>query len=213
MLVMQGRSRRQHDPPAQKKFAETYKAGGGRHPLELFEGCEHEWVAKEGPQTDRAREMVKAFIARMISELYCFGSAVLRAVERDAGSLRFSSPELVDFCQPALDLTSSCPRWPKHDDISPSDRLVSRWSQVVSVRGSQILVYPYFVEPSHVRVSTTAFSVPRSADCTRSNGSALSLFVYTHGPLSQFHRSTASLFTPANCCFTKVFWYDEGRFV
>ena len=32
--------------------------------LHVFEGSEHEWVAKPGPQTDRAREMVKAFIAR-----------------------------------------------------------------------------------------------------------------------------------------------------
>ena len=30
----------------------------------LFEGAEHQWVANEGPQTDKAREMVKAFIAR-----------------------------------------------------------------------------------------------------------------------------------------------------
>jgi hypothetical protein len=26
----------------------------------------HEWVAQPGPQTDRAREMVKAFIARQV---------------------------------------------------------------------------------------------------------------------------------------------------
>jgi hypothetical protein len=31
-----------------------------------FEGSEHEWVAQPGPQTDRAREMVKAFIARQV---------------------------------------------------------------------------------------------------------------------------------------------------
>jgi acetyl esterase len=34
--------------------------------LTVFEGSEHEWVAKPGPQTDRAREMVKAFIARQL---------------------------------------------------------------------------------------------------------------------------------------------------
>ncbi len=34
--------------------------------FQVFEGCEHEWVAKPGPQTDRAREMVKAFIARQL---------------------------------------------------------------------------------------------------------------------------------------------------
>ena len=28
--------------------------------------AEHEWVAKPGPQTDRAREMVKDFIAQQL---------------------------------------------------------------------------------------------------------------------------------------------------
>src|SRR6478672_3275700 len=66
MLVMQGALDDNMIPPAQKKFAETYKAAGGDIRYELFEGCEHEWVAKEGPQTDRAREMVKAFIAQQL---------------------------------------------------------------------------------------------------------------------------------------------------
>jgi acetyl esterase/lipase len=66
MLIMQGALDDNMIPSAQKKFAETYKAAGGDVRFELFEGCEHEWVAKEGPQTDRAREMVKAFIARQL---------------------------------------------------------------------------------------------------------------------------------------------------
>jgi hypothetical protein len=33
----------------------------------VFEGSEHEWVATPGPQTDRARGMVKAFIARNVA--------------------------------------------------------------------------------------------------------------------------------------------------
>jgi len=66
MLVMQGALDDNMIPSAQKKFAEVYKAAGGDIRFELFEGCEHEWVAKEGPQTDRAREMVKAFIARQL---------------------------------------------------------------------------------------------------------------------------------------------------
>src|ERR1041385_818984 len=66
MLVMQGALDDNMIPSAQKKFAEAYKAAGGDIRFELFEGCEHEWVAKEGPQTDRAREMVKAFIARQL---------------------------------------------------------------------------------------------------------------------------------------------------
>ena len=50
----------------QTKFVESYKAAGGECQFQVFEGCEHEWVAKPGPQTDRAREMVKAFIVRQL---------------------------------------------------------------------------------------------------------------------------------------------------
>jgi acetyl esterase len=55
-------------PAAQEKFAQTYKAAGGNVRYELFEGSVHEWVATPGPQTDRAREMVKAFIARQVNQ-------------------------------------------------------------------------------------------------------------------------------------------------
>jgi acetyl esterase/lipase len=65
-LIMQGALDDNVLPPVQEKFAQTYKVAGGDVQFELFEGCEHEWVAKPGPQTDRAREMVKAFIARQI---------------------------------------------------------------------------------------------------------------------------------------------------
>jgi alpha-beta hydrolase superfamily lysophospholipase len=66
-LIMQGALDDNVLPPVQEKFAQTYKAAGGNVQFELFEGCEHEWVAKPGPQTDRAREMVKAFIARQMN--------------------------------------------------------------------------------------------------------------------------------------------------
>jgi acetyl esterase/lipase len=65
-LVMQGALDDNVLPSVQEKFAATYKAAGGACQYELFEGCEHEWVANPGPQTDRAREMVKAFIARQL---------------------------------------------------------------------------------------------------------------------------------------------------
>jgi alpha-beta hydrolase superfamily lysophospholipase len=51
----------------QEKFAATYRAAGGACELHVFENSEHEWVAKPGPQTDRAHAMVKAFIARNLS--------------------------------------------------------------------------------------------------------------------------------------------------
>jgi acetyl esterase/lipase len=67
LLIMQGALDDNVLPAVQKKFAETYRAAGGQCQYEEFENCEHEWVAKPGPQTDRAREMVKAFIARQLA--------------------------------------------------------------------------------------------------------------------------------------------------
>ena len=66
LLIMQGALDDNVLPAVQEKFVETYKAAGGVCELTVFEGSEHEWVAKPGPQTDRAREMVKAFIARQL---------------------------------------------------------------------------------------------------------------------------------------------------
>jgi acetyl esterase len=64
MLIMQGALDDNVMPAVQEKFAASYRAAGGDCELHVFEGCEHEWVAKPGPQTDRAHEMVKGFIAR-----------------------------------------------------------------------------------------------------------------------------------------------------
>jgi acetyl esterase len=67
LLIMQGALDDNVLPAVQEKFAATYQAAGGECHYQLFEGCEHEWVATPGPQTDRAREMVKAFIARQMN--------------------------------------------------------------------------------------------------------------------------------------------------
>ena len=64
LLIMQGALDDNVLPAVQEKFAASYRAAGGQCDLHVFEGCEHEWVAKPGSQTDRAHEMVKAFIAR-----------------------------------------------------------------------------------------------------------------------------------------------------
>jgi len=66
-LIMQGALDDNVRPAVQETFAQTYKAAGGVCELTIFENSEHEWVAKPGPQTDRAREMVKAFIARRVN--------------------------------------------------------------------------------------------------------------------------------------------------
>jgi acetyl esterase len=66
LLIMQGALDDNVLPALQEKFAASYQAAGGVCELTVFEDSEHEWVAKPGPQTDRAREMVKAFIARQL---------------------------------------------------------------------------------------------------------------------------------------------------
>ena len=66
LLIMQGELDDNVLPSVQEKFAQTYRAAGGDCQFHVFEKSVHEWVAEPGPQTDRAYEMVKAFIARQI---------------------------------------------------------------------------------------------------------------------------------------------------
>src|SRR5712671_2677760 len=66
LLIMQGELDDNVLPAVQEKFASTYRAAGGDCQFHVFEKSEHEWVAEPGPQTDRAHEMVKAFIARQL---------------------------------------------------------------------------------------------------------------------------------------------------
>lgn len=67
MLIMQGALDDNVLPAVQEKFAATYRAAGGVCEMTVFEDSEHEWVARPGPQTTRAHEMVKAFIARQLN--------------------------------------------------------------------------------------------------------------------------------------------------
>jgi acetyl esterase/lipase len=66
LLIMQGALDDNVLPEIQEKFAKTYRAAGGQVQYELFANSVHEWVAEPGPQTDKAREMVKAFIAKQV---------------------------------------------------------------------------------------------------------------------------------------------------
>ena len=69
LLIMQGELDDNVLPALQEKFAASYRAAGGECQLEIFPGCVHMWVAEPGPQTDRAHEMVKAFVARQLRAL------------------------------------------------------------------------------------------------------------------------------------------------
>jgi len=67
LLIMQGGLDDNVLPALQETFVATYRAAGGACDYHLFEGAEHQWVAEEGPRTDEARRMVKAFIARQLT--------------------------------------------------------------------------------------------------------------------------------------------------
>lgn len=67
LLILQGGLDSNMLPELQTKFVEAYRAAGGSCEYTIFEGCEHEWVAKPGPDTDRAHAMAKAFIARQVN--------------------------------------------------------------------------------------------------------------------------------------------------
>jgi len=69
VLIMQGGLDDNVLPAFQVKFGETYRAAGGECEVAVFEGCDHMWVLDSGPETDRAHEMLKTFIARRLHAL------------------------------------------------------------------------------------------------------------------------------------------------
>jgi acetyl esterase len=66
MFVLQGELDDNVLPAVQERFVATYRAAGGDIDYEVFAGAEHRWIIQPGPQTDRAIEMIKAFIARQL---------------------------------------------------------------------------------------------------------------------------------------------------
>lgn len=66
MLILQGGLDDNVLPEVQERFVATYRKAGGDIDYELFPGCEHRWVANPGPHTDRAIDLIKAFIARQL---------------------------------------------------------------------------------------------------------------------------------------------------
>jgi len=69
LLIMQGELDSNVPWQIQEKFAKAYRAAGGECELDIFKGCEHQWIADPGPETDRAHEILKAFIARQLGAL------------------------------------------------------------------------------------------------------------------------------------------------
>ena len=69
IFILQGALDDNVIPAIQEKFVATYKAAGGDIQLEVFENCDHMWVHDPGPDTDRAHQMVRAFIAKQLRAL------------------------------------------------------------------------------------------------------------------------------------------------
>jgi acetyl esterase/lipase len=69
MLVMQGELDSNVPWQISDKFGQLYRAAGGECEVEIFEGCEHMWISDPGPQTDRAHEVLNAFIARQLGAM------------------------------------------------------------------------------------------------------------------------------------------------
>ena len=69
MLIMQGELDSNVPWQISDKFGQLYRAAGGECEVEIFKGCEHMWISDPGPQTDRAHEVLKAFIARQLGAM------------------------------------------------------------------------------------------------------------------------------------------------
>jgi acetyl esterase/lipase len=66
MFILQGALDDNVLPVVQERFVAAYRAAGGEIELEVYPGADHRWIIHPGPQTDRAIEMIKAFIARQL---------------------------------------------------------------------------------------------------------------------------------------------------
>jgi acetyl esterase/lipase len=66
LLILQGGADDNVLPAMQEEFVAAYRAAGGACEYHVFEGCTHEWVAEPGPQTDKAHETARHFIARQL---------------------------------------------------------------------------------------------------------------------------------------------------
>ena len=66
MLIMHGEADEEVPVALSHKFAEAYSEAGGEIELHTFPDMPHLFMLKPGPQTDRALDVVKSFIARQL---------------------------------------------------------------------------------------------------------------------------------------------------
>ena len=73
MFVLQGDLDDNVMPETQAHFVNSYRTAGGEIEMEVFAGAEHRWVHSPSPQTDRAIEMMKDYIAARLKALQPVG--------------------------------------------------------------------------------------------------------------------------------------------
>lgn len=65
-LILQGTADKNVTPEMQQRFVSAYRAAGGAVDLEIFSDTPHGFTLAQGPATDRAVTLMKAFIARQL---------------------------------------------------------------------------------------------------------------------------------------------------
>ena len=66
-LIVQGTDDENLPVPVTEQFAEAYRRAGGEMQLELFPGMPHRFGLQAGPDSDRAIELMKGFVARQLN--------------------------------------------------------------------------------------------------------------------------------------------------
>jgi acetyl esterase/lipase len=69
-LILQGTVDKNVTPEMQENFAKSYRAAGGSVDLEIFVNEPHLFALTPGPDTDRANQLTKNFIAAQIRKQY-----------------------------------------------------------------------------------------------------------------------------------------------
>ena len=67
LLILQGDADENIPNEIPERFEKSYKAAGGHIELEWFPGMPHQFLWREGPETDRGVALAKAFITRQLA--------------------------------------------------------------------------------------------------------------------------------------------------